>query len=100
MVRSCATNARVVCPLWREADGGRVLRQVGEVVLGEVGLNVAVERMGVVGGELEIDLRAGVGADALAQVAWELGEVLMGECEREPVAAGFGEYVVDRGGEG
>jgi len=81
--RECAGRRAAVA----EADCGRELGQVGEVVAGEFGLNVAVERVGVVGGELEVDLRAGVGADAIAQVAGELGEVLVREREREPVPA-------------
>jgi hypothetical protein len=42
--RECAGGLAAVA----DADGGRVLRQVGEVVSGEVGLNLAVERVGVV----------------------------------------------------
>ncbi|MEV8064371.1 hypothetical protein AB0P37_50435 [Streptomyces antimycoticus] len=35
-----------------------------------------------------------------AQVAWELGEVLVGQGHGQPVAAGFGEHVLQRVGQG
>src|SRR5438128_2120373 len=43
-----------------EADGGGVPGQVGKVVRGELRLELAAERLRVVQGELEVELRARV----------------------------------------
>jgi hypothetical protein len=69
---------------------------VGEVVGGELGADLALERAGVLGRDLEVDLGPGVCGDRCTQVAVELGEVLVGEAEREAVAARLGEHVLER----
>lgn len=84
----------------QQVSGGLVGAEVGEVVGAEGGQGVALQRSGVLGGGVEEHLVAGVGGDALAQVAGELGEVLVGEHHGQAVAAGLGEHVLQRVGEG
>ncbi len=78
-----------------EPGGGGVGAEVGEVVLGDGGGDVAGEGVGVLGGHGEPHLGAGVGRDRLAQLSGELAQVLMGEDHGKPVAAGFGEHLVE-----
>lgn len=52
---------------------------------------------GVVGGGGEEDFGAGVGGDAVAEVAGELAEVLVGEGDGDAEAVGFGENVFEWG---
>src|SRR5580693_5084562 len=73
-----------------EPGGGLVGVEVGQVVGGQHGGGVVFEVPGVFGADGEDDLGAGVGADALAQVRGELGEVLVRHGDGEPVGAGFG----------
>ena len=66
---------------------------------GQHGGGVVFQVPGVLGGDAEDDLGAGVGADALAQVRGELGEVLVRHGHRQPVGAGFGQHVFQRVGQ-
>ena len=70
--------------------------QVGEVVRGELGLELAGERMRVLQRELEVELGACVGGERLAHLARQLAEVLVGEAERQVVAARLGQHVGKR----
>ena len=66
-----------------QAGGGVEGVEVGQVVLAEVGQGVAGQVAGVVGADGEEDFVAGVGGDAFAQLAGQLGEVLVREGERQ-----------------
>ena len=65
-----------------------------EVVLVQLGRDVALKDVGVLRRAVEIDLVAGIGAEGVAELPGQLGEVLVGEDEREPVAAGLGEHLL------
>jgi hypothetical protein len=78
-----------------EAGRGGVGTQVREVVLGQVGGDVAFEGAGVLGAHGEPDLGAGVGRHRLAQLLSELAEVLVGKHHGQPVAAGLGQHLVE-----
>jgi hypothetical protein len=60
---------------------------------------VVLQVPGVLRRHAEDDLGAGVGADALAQVRRELGEVLVRHGHREPVGPGLGQHVFQRVGQ-
>ena len=66
---------------------------------GQLGGGVAFEVAGVFGADGEDDLGAGVRGDPLPQVGGELGEVLVGHGDRQPVGAGLGEHVFQRVGQ-
>ncbi|KOG55378.1 hypothetical protein ADK76_21485, partial [Streptomyces griseoflavus] len=72
---------------------------MAQVVLVQARGGVAGPKVGVLGGDIEEDLRAGVGADGLFEVVRELAEVLVGQSEREAVAAGLGEQHLQRVGQ-
>jgi len=83
-----------------EAGGCGVGSEVGQVVRGQLGCDVPLQGPGVFGGEIEQQLAAGVGRDAFAEVAGQLRQMLVGQHEGEPVAAGFGEHLIERSGQG
>src|SRR5439155_13232468 len=79
-----------------EAGGGGVTGEVGKVVRGELGLELARERVRVLQRELEVELGARVGGERFAHLARQLAEVLVGEAERQAVAARLGQHVGER----
>src|SRR5699024_4255589 len=71
-----------------------------KVVFAEVGAHVSGELTSILGGDVEVELAAGVGGEGFTQVPGELGQVLMGEHQTGAVGARFGEHVVDPVGQG
>jgi hypothetical protein len=82
-----------------EPAGHLVGAEMAEVVRAHVGLGVAGEHPGVFGRDVEVHLVAGVRRRGLGKVAGQLAEVLVGQGERQVVAAGLGQHVVERAGE-
>ena len=94
-----SVKAGPVSPAWQRRTAAAWRGRWARSCAAELGLDLARRARARPGRELEVELAARVGGDRLAHLARQLAEVLVGEAEREPVAARLGEHLVQRRGQ-
>ena len=73
---------------------------MGQVVGRQLGVDVAFQEPGVLGGAAEVDLGPRVRRQRVVEFAGELAQVLVGQDQRQPVPAGLGEELFEPVGQG